>query len=471
MQISEDKVALIVGKVLEQLQFSTQLPNKTFTELKPAGHFGVFGDIDQAVKAAGQAQQELAKLTLAKRGELIAAIRQTSLDHAKEWARLANEETGMGRVEDKTDKNTNAARLTPGIEDLKTLAATGDNGVVLVERAPYGVIASIEPATHPVACLINHSIAMLAGGNAVFFLPHPKGLRCAQAVVQAFNQAIVEHGGPGNLLVVLDKVLLEDVGTVTQHPGINLVVATGGPAVVELSLKSGKKAIAAGPGNPPVIVDETADVVKAARDIVAGHSFDNNLLCIAEKVIIAVDCKADRLLAELEKQHAYRLRAQDVERLTGLVTENGHINNKYVGQDAALILRDLGIEAKEDVRTIVIEVPPGHLLVKLEQMMPVLPLVRTANFDSALKLAQEVERGCGHTAMIHSQDTDHITRYARAMNTTIVVANAPSGAGLAVEGEGVYSHTIASPTGEGVTTARTFTRERRLAIGRSLRIV
>lgn len=472
MQISEDKIAIIVGKVLEQIQNTAQSPLNNQNMAKQAGDLGVFHDIDQAAEAAATAQRELVNLSLEKRTEFIEAMREISIKNAKEWARLAFEETGMGRVADKAQKNINSARLSPGIEDLKTIAATGDNGVVLVERAPYGVIASIEPATHPVACLINHAITMIAAGNSIFFLPHPKGLRCAHAVVRAFNKAIIDLDGPANLMVVLDRVSVEDLDKVLKHPQIDLIVATGGPAVVEMSLASGKKAIAAGPGNPPVVVDETADAVQAARDIVVGHSFDNNLLCIAEKVIIAVDCKADRLLAELEKQNTYRLTVHDIARLTALVTKDGQINHHYVGKNASFILRELGIEVGDELRTIIIEVPAEHPLVKIEQMMPVLPLVRVPNFETAVRLAVEVEQGCGHTAMIHSQNVDHITRYARVINTTFVVANAPSSAGLAVEGEGVYSHTIASPTGEGVATPRTYTRERRLAIGRhALRIV
>ncbi len=465
MQINEHQIASIVEKVLSEFKGTGKAAGTSALET-----FGVFRDVDTAAQAAFEAQRELAKLSLAKRGEFIAAMRDISISHAGAWARLAWESTGMGRVADKTAKNINAARLTPGIEDIKPLAGSGDNGLVLVERAPYGVIASIEPATHPAACLINHAIAMLAGGNSVFFLPHPKGLRCAIAVIQAFNKAIIELGGPANLLVVLEEVRLEDVAAAAKHPLIDLVVATGGPAVVEIALTSGKKGIAAGPGNPPVVVDETANLAKAARDIVVGATFDNNVLCIAEKVIIAVDWIADKLMLELEKQ-SYRLNGGDVERLTRLVVVDGHINGKYVGKDAAVILRDLGIQAREETRAILLEVGPEHPLVQLEQMMPVLPVVRVGTFEDALDLARKVEHGFGHTAMIHSNDIERITRFTRAMNTTIVVANAPSAAGLAVEGEGVYSHTIASPTGEGVTTARTFTRERRLAVGRSLRIV
>lgn len=472
MEISEERIAALVGRVLEQIQSApAHLPGSIVPTVGVSSRLGVFQDIDQAVGAAIAAQKELMELTMEMRAGLIAAIREASVSHAKEWAKLAQQETGMGRAVDKTAKNINAARLTPGTEDLPSTAATGDHGLVLVERAPYGVIASIEPATHPVACLINHAIAMISAGNAIFFLPHPKGLQCSHVVVQAFNKAIVDLDGPENLMVVLDKVRLEDVETVMKHSGIDLIVATGGPAVVEMSLSSGKKAIGAGPGNPPVVVDETADTIQAARDIVVGHSFDNNLLCIAEKEIIAVDCKADRLIAELEKHPVYRLVGKNVERLTQLAVTDGHINHKYVGMNANLILKELGIETNSDIRTILIEVQADHPLVQLEQMMPILPLVRVPNFEAALKLAIEVEHGYGHTAMIHSQNVDHITRYARAMDTTFVVANAPSSAGLAVEGEGVYSHTIASPTGEGVTTARTFTRERRLAVGRSLRII
>jgi propionaldehyde dehydrogenase len=466
MQFDEQKITLLVAEVMKQLKESNLKASSNTID-----NLGVFSNIDMAVTAADRGQQELMKLTWKKRSELIAIIRETSIKHAAEWARLAKESTGMGRVADKTTKNFNAATLTPGVEDIKPLAHTGDNGVALIERAPYGVVASIEPATHPAACLINHAIAMIAAGNAIFFLPHPQGLACAHAVVQTLNKAIIEQGGPANLMVVLDQVKLEKVALVCKHPGIDLIVATGGPAVVNMALTSGKKAIAAGAGNPPVVVDETANLAQAGKDIIAGATFDNNILCIAEKVIIAIDAIADNLKIELEKNGTYILNDADVTRLTSLVTRDNHINGKYVGKDAAVILADLGIHGLAETRAILIEVPSEHLLVKLEQMMPVLPLVRVPDFETALKLAVEVEQGFGHTAIIHSSNVGRITCYTKAMNTTITVANAPSFAGLAVEGEGVYSHTIASPTGEGVTTARTFTRERRLAVGRSLQVV
>lgn len=469
MQLPEEKIAFIVQQVMEQMKKNQ--PTEPQKMASRSSSFGVFSEIEEAVNAANRAQKELVEITLKKRGELISLIREVSVSHADEWASLAEKTTGMGRAADKALKNVNAAVLTPGIEEIQTMADAGDSGLVLVQRAPYGVIASIEPVTHPTACLINHAIAMISGGNTVFFLPHPRGLDCALAIVRVLNKAIIEQGGPANLLVVLDQATLETVSLVSKHPGIDLVVVTGGSAVVEIAFSSGKKVIAAGAGNPPVVVDETAILPKAAEDIIKGATFDNNSLCIAEKVIIAVDSIAGNLITELEKKGAYNLASRDINRLTGLVVKENHINVKYICQDAKTILKDLGVQASNEVRTVLIEVPSDHVLVRLEQMMPVLPLVRVPCFETALKLAVEVEQGFGHTAIIHSESMKRITAYARAMNTTIVVANAPCVAGLGVDGEGVYSHTIASSTGEGVTTVSTFTRERRLMVGKSLQVV
>lgn len=438
------------------------------------GDRGVYSDLEAAIKAAKAAQKELVSLSLATRKEIIAAIRQAAINNVETIAKLAHEETGYGRVEDKIQKKLYAARLTPGVEDLQTEAISGDNGLILIERAPFGLIASIEPATHPGSCVINHAISMVAAGNSIIFLPHPKGIKTTQYLVRLFNAAIQRAGGPEDLLVVGDKVSLENLDLVLGHPDVDLIVATGGPEVVGRALKSGKKAIAAGPGNPPVVVDETVpDLDYAAQCVVEGAAFDNTVLCIAEKVIIAIEQIADELLYHLQAHGAYLVQAEgDKAKLVrALLPDGDRFNPRLIGKDAAVILKEAGLDAPANTRIAVLECPPEHPLVQKEQLLPVLPLVRVPDFTAALELAAEVEHGFKHTAMIHSQDVSRITAYARKMQTDILVANASSAAGLHIGGEGHFSHTIASPTGEGICTPRTYTREQRTVIVGALRTV
>jgi propionaldehyde dehydrogenase len=238
-------------------------------------------------------------------------------------------------------------------------------------------------------------------------------------------------------------------------------------------LSSGKKAIGAGAGNPPVIVDDTADIAKAAKDIVAGASFDNNLPCIAEKECFAFNNIADELISNMTKNGAYLIKGKDVDRLRDvcLVQKNGKwdINKDWVGRDASLFLKAIGIEA--DARLVICETDFNHPFVQVEMMMPVLPIVRVDNIDEAIELACKAEHGNRHSAHIHSKNVDRLTAFARAVETTIFVKNAPSYAGIGAGGEGHTTFTIAGPTGEGLTSARSFTRQRRCVMADGLHIV
>jgi NAD-dependent aldehyde dehydrogenases len=465
MMIDEKQMEEIVARVLRDMRSDNPIPG-----IVANGEDGIFADINQAVVAAKKAQKELVALGLNKRQKLIDEIRKASIDNVEQIARLANEETGYGRVPDKIAKKMGAATLTPGIEDIKVDAKTGDDGLVLIEHVPYGVIASIEPATHPGSCIINHAISMIAAGNSIIILPHPKGVKTAQLLVRIYNRAIVDAGGPENLIVIGKEFSNEIFDKVITHPDVNLIVATGGPFVVEKAMKSGKKAIAAGPGNPPCVVDETVnDMEHAAKCIVAGASFDNTVLCIAEKTIIVVDSVADSLLTNMQKNGAYLVTdGSQKERLMETIFPNGKMAGDLVGKNASVILKRIGIDATDELRLIIMEVPASHPLVFKEQLMPVVPVVRVKNFEEAVDLAEASEQGFKHTAVIHSSDVKRITRYANRLKVDIMVANASSGAGLAMGGEGHFSHTIASPTGEGICTPKTYTREQRTVIAGAL---
>ena len=258
------------------------------------------------------------------------------------------------------------------------------------------------------------------------------------------------------------------------HPDIPLLSVTGGEAVVKVAMKTGKKCIAAGPGNPPVIVDETADIPDAARKIVAGASFDNNVLCIAEKEVFVVDSVADQLMKEMERSNCVRIYGEDIDRVlrTTLIPKDGKhvINRKYVGRNAGVILRDAGVAFSGDPRLAIAEVDRNHPFVMTEMLMPVLAIVRVRNVEEAIAEAYRAEQNCRHSAMIYSTNVHHMSDAARKMNTTIFVKNAPSFSGLGFDGEGYTTMTIATPTGEGVTSARSFTRLRRCVLYGDFRI-
>ncbi len=464
-EIDEARIQEIVAQVVQNLR-AQGVTASTLSDAgsSGAGQLGVFSDVDTAVQAASDAQKQLMQGGIAQRKEIVQALRETALKHAQELAELAVQETGLGRVEHKVIKNEGAARLSPGVEDLESQSFTGDKGLLAVEYAPFGVINSVTPTTNPTSTFINHAIIMIAAGNSVVFSPHPNAKGCSLRTMTVLNEAIRSVGGPDNLLVGMAEPTLRSVKQIMEHPGISMVVATGGPGVVRVALASGKKAIAAGPGNPPVIVDETADIPKAARDIVEGASFDNDILCIGEKELFVLDSVADDLLREIARQGGHLVGKREIPALEQLLIQDGHPNKDFIGKDATYILEHARIQAPADTRLILLETSPDHTFVVEEFLMPVLPVVRTRNFDDAVEYAVRAEQGNGHTAVVHSQRLDRITQFAQAIQTTVFVANGPSYAAAGIEGEGFLSMTISGPTGEGFTRPRTFTRQRRTTV-------
>lgn len=475
--IGTNEINWLVDRVVERLvsggTSSTRVPTSgeglaPVMSLRP----GIFDTIQQAVTAAREAQKSFVGLPVATRKKIIAEVRSTMRAHVDELSRLAVEETGLGRYEDKRNKNLLVIDKTPGIECLEAKAYTGDDGLCLIEYAPYGVIGSITPTTNPSETVINNGIGMIAAGNAVVFNPHPSSKRVSNRAVELFNEAIMKCGGPANVVCSIASPTIETAGQLMTAEGVRLLVVTGGPAVVKAAMNSGKKVIAAGPGNPPVVVDETADIEQAAKGIIAGATLDNNIVCIAEKEIIVVAEVADQLIASLKKHGAYQLTSHQIRQLEKVVIDGNYPNKKFVGKNANVILREIGVNVGDEVRLVFGEVEEEmHPFMQVEMLMPVLPLIRVRNVDDAIAMAKRVEHGFCHTAVMYSKNIDNLHRMACEVNTSIFVKNAPSYAGLAFGGEGYTSFTIASPTGEGLTTARDFSRVRRCTLKEHFRIV
>ncbi|MBQ2897110.1 MAG: aldehyde dehydrogenase EutE [Clostridia bacterium] len=466
MNISESYIQEIVEKVVKGVKTENAIVNGR--QLK-----GVFPTMGEALVAVDKAYKEFKAYSVAQREKMISKIREYTLAEAENMAVLGVKETKMGRVSDKIIKHQLVANKTPGTEDLKPSVMTGDDGMTLVEMAPYGVIGSITPSTNPSETVICNAMGMIAGGNAVVFNPHPNACDTANYAVDLVNRAVLEAGGPENLVVSVVKPTRESSNEMMASPIVRMLVATGGPGVVKALLSSGKKAIGAGAGNPPVIVDDTADVKKAGADIVKGASFDNNLPCIAEKECFVFNNVADKLIASMLENGAYLVKGADIDKIVkvALIEKDGKysINKDFVGRDASKFLKEIGIDA--DPRLIICETDFNHPFVQEELMMPILPIVRVNNIDEAIDLAVKAEHGNRHTAHIHSKNIDHLTRFARAVETTIFVKNAPSYAGIGAGGEGYTTFTIAGPTGEGLTAAHSFTRSRRCVMVDGLHIV
>lgn len=474
--MDQREIENVVKAVLASISTASAAVGKPQVNAAQNNGFGVFESLDDAVSAAREAHQQLK--TVEMRNCCIDAIRQAGVAHARELAELAVEETGMGRVEDKVAKNLAQAKGTPGVECLRPEVLTGDRGLTLIENAPWGVIASVTPSTNPAATVINNAISMIAGGNSVVFAPHPAAKKVSQLAITLLNKAIVAAGGPNNLLVTVANPNIETAQRLFKYSGIGLLVVTGGDAVVESARKhTNKRLIAAGAGNPPVVVDETADIERAAKAIVHGASFDNNIICADEKVLIAVDAIADALMAQMQRNHAVLLTREQTEKLVPVllkdIQETGHgtVSRDWVGRDAAKIAAAIGVTVPEDTRLLIAETDCKHPFAVTELMMPVLPMVRVKDVEQAIELAVKLEGGCHHTAAMHSNNVHNMNRMANAIDTSIFVKNGPCIAGLGLGGEGWTTMTITTPTGEGVTCARTFVRLRRCTLVDAFRIV
>lgn len=472
MDIDVNVIEKMVRQAIADVSKENGYP--TVTVHGPVGNYGVFDTMDGAIEASVIAQKELLHSTMAQRQKYVDTIRATVLNKAnlEMISMLSVEETEIGKYEHKLIKNRLAAEKTPGTEDLVTEAKTGDNGLTLIEYCPFGVIGAITPTTNPTETVICNSISMIAGGNTVVFSPHPRATKVTHLLIQMLNKALDEVGAPKNLITTVKEPSIENTNAMCEHPKIRMLVATGGPSIVRKVMSTGKKAIGAGAGNPPVVVDETADIEKAAKDIVDGCSFDNNVPCIAEKEVFAVDQICDYLIHCMKQNGAYEMKDPAmVEKLDALVTnEKGGPKVEFVGKSAKYILDKLGIQVGDDIRVIIMETNKNHHLVTEEMMMPILPIVRCNDVDEAIDDAYEAEHGNRHTAMMHSRNVEKLTKMAKLLETTIFVKNAPSYAGIGVGGEGHTTFTIAGPTGEGLTSARSFCRKRKCVMADALHI-
>jgi acyl-CoA reductase-like NAD-dependent aldehyde dehydrogenase len=473
--LQDSEIGEIVQRVLRELG----APSAPTTDL-PVMSRGVFADIDQAVEAARLAHKSLLILGLVKRFAIIDKLRQIAIANAELWGKMAVDETDLGKMPDKMDKILLAARKTPGPEDLRSESFTGDNGLTLVEPAPFGVVGVITPSTNPAATIVNNAISLVSAGNACVFNPHPGAKNVGRVVASALSAGIVEAGGPENLVTVIEDPSHASAAALMKHKHIDLLLVTGGGVVVELAMISGNRAICAGPGNPPAVVDETATIPKAARDLVTGASFDNNVLCTDEKSIFVADNVASALKREMISNGAYEVSGNDLDRLTRhIVAEDrigkGHrhlsVNKALIGKSPDRILKELDIEPPQGTRLVIAETAWDHPLVMAEQMMPVVPIVRCRSFEEAMERAIVSEHGFRHTFIMHSTNVANLSAMAQNCSANIFVKNGPNLAGLGCGGEGFATLSIAGTTGEGMTKASTFTRPRRCTLVDYFRIV
>jgi aldehyde dehydrogenase len=475
MQLNEDLIRNVVAQVLAEVG---PMPAGTNGRaVAAAGHHGVFPDADSAVTAARAAFEQFRQRKLEDRKRVIDIIRRISIEQCEELGLMEMAETKIGRPEHKIEKLKTLGEETPGVEFLETKCYSGDHGLAVIERAPFGVIGAITPVTHSLPTITGNAVSMLAGGNAVVVNPHPSGKGVATEGVRRFNEAISREVGIDNLISIIANPTLRSANALFKHPDVALICVTGGPAVGRAALKSGKRAIVAGPGNPPVVVDETADLDNAARCIIQGGAYDNNLLCIAEKEVFVLESVFDQMMSAMRRAGAVELNSQQIATLTSkAIVKVGDDQHDaacpdYIGKDATFLAEAAGASAPVGTELVFGETDEHHPFVSVEQMMPFMPFVRARDIDDAIAMAKKYEHGFRHTAIIHSRNVHNMTKMGRELDTTLYVKNGPCMSSLGLGGEGYLSFSIAGPTGEGVTTPITFTRERRCSMIDELRVV
>lgn len=467
MQVNEQMIRNVVSQVLAEVGRNAHAAPANF-----AGRHGVFQCVNEAVAAARQAFDQLSERTMEDRKKIIDHIRRISIDQSVELGTMEMNETKIGRLDHKIAKLQTLGEKTPGVEFMRSEVFSGDNGLAVIEHAPFGVIGAITPVTHSLPTITGNAVSMIAGGNTLVVNPHPSGKKVAAEGVRRFNEAIYRDLGIDNLVCVIAEPTLESAEGIFSHHDIALICVTGGPAVARAALNSGKRAIVAGPGNPPVVVDETADLDRAAQAIIQGGSYDNNLLCIGEKEVFVVASVFDQMLQAMERAGAARLNSSEIDRLTAAaitqVGEGEHRHDvaakEYLGQDPTKLAQAAGKTVSTETELLFGETDETNPFVPVEQMMPFVPFVRCRDVDEAIAKAKHFEHGFRHTAIIHSNNVRNMTKMGRTMDTTLFVKNGPSFSALGLGGEGYISFSIATPTGEGVTTPLTFTRERRCSL-------
>ncbi len=439
---------------------------------------GVFQDPAEAANAAQVAFEQLKLKGMAGRAKVVDIVKRICTAKAVEWGNLEFDETKIGRLEHKIEK-LQGIKFIPGVEWLQPYGMSGDHGIAMEEHTAFGVIGCVTPVTHSIPTIACNIINIVAAGNTLVVNPHPNGARCAVAAVKTFNEAIKAELGIENIVTIIEKPTLESFEGMAKAEAVRVLCVTGGPGVVRAAMKSGKRAICAGPGNPPVLVDETARLDRAARSIIKGAAYDNNLLCIGEKEVFVVESVYRPFIEEMLNAGAVRLNEAQLERLTAAAftfkkdgggCSHPVLNRDLVGADARKLAEIAGLSVPANTEMLFAETDENHLMVVEEQMMPILPIVRVKDAEEGIAASVRAEHGYKHSAMIHSLNVERMTAMARAVDTTLFVKNGSCLAGLGNGGEGYASFSIATTTGEGITTPLTFTRTRRCVMVDNLRI-
>lgn len=390
------------------------------------------------IKKANGAQAVLNEMTQEQIDAIVKAIAQAGEANAAKLAKMANEETGFGRYEDKIIKNRFASRgLYDAIKDLKTVGVLREltDEKIIELGVPVGVVVGLVPSTNPTSTVIFKAMIALKAGNAIIFSPHPNAKDCILETVNIITKAAIAAGAPQGAINTLTLPTLEATQELMKNRGTKIILATGGEAMVRSAYSSGKPAIGVGPGNGPAFIDKSADVPKAVKRILASKTFDNGIICASEQSIIVEKAMEAPVMAELKKQGAHFLDERESQKLAKFILRaNGTMNPQIVGKSVQNLVNLAGLEGvPENARVLIArETQIGAKIpYSREKLAPILAFYVEDNLDAVLEKSVMILRheGSGHTFAIHAEDEALVKRFAAKIPASRIIVNSPAALG------------------------------------------
>jgi acetaldehyde dehydrogenase (acetylating) len=379
-------------------------------------------------------------------------------------AKMAVEETGFGKFEDKTYKNHMASvMLYDSIKDMKTIGIINEdvNQKTMEIAEPMGLLMGIVPSTNPTSTAIFKAMIAIKSRNGIVFSPHPSALKCTLEAVKIVHDAAVNAGAPENIISCISLPSIQATNELMKHKDIALIIATGGPGMVKASYSAGKPALGVGAGNSPAYIERTANIEKAVRNIMASKTFDNGTICASEQSIIVEECNRDAVIAEFKKQGGYFMTSEETSKVCKLLFKDGHtMNAKCVGRSADVIAKAAEISIPEGTRVLIGEqcgVGPDYPL-SYEKLTTVLGFYTVKDWHEACELSIELlQNGIGHTMSLHTEDRDIVLKFTQKPAARILVNTGSAQGGTGASTSLMPSFTLGCGTWGGSSTSENVT--------------
>jgi len=398
----------------------------------------VKAEIDAMVENANRALEEFMEMTQEQVDSIVKAMTLEGIDHHMRLAKLAVEETKRGVYEDKIIKNLFATEyIYNSIRHQKTVGVIRENDLEgYVEIAePVGVIAGITPVTNPTSTTMFKSLISMKTRNPIIFAFHPSAQRCSSEAARVMRDAAIKAGAPKHCIQWIERPSLEATQYLMTHPGVSLILATGGAGMVKAAYSSGKPALGVGPGNVPCYIEKTADIKRAITDLILSKTFDNGMICASEQAVILDEDIAQQAIDYMKENGCYFLTPEEIKKLEAVAIDNkkGMMNPAVVGQSAYTIAQMADIEVPQDTKILVAHlegVGPEYPLSR-EKLSPILALYIVKDYEEGVKVAQQIVEfgGLGHSAVIHSEDPKAIELFSKKIKVGRLIINSPSSHG------------------------------------------